>query len=218
MKEYDVKITETLEKTVTVEAKSRADAEEQVRTAYYNSEYILDSENFTGVEFGTTEEREIQQEQAETMTVLLVKPYMYPQQVQIGCDLEDLQKAVGGDIEAVYPFNEPVALVMHDEGKIMGKDLNRALRDGDGEIYDIIAGDFLVVGLGEEDTMKKNSVPLSPGKACTSLRVVSGRLLNRSSSTFSLIFSLRWQREKRLDMNAGQRNTTVKKLPGQSAS
>lgn len=40
---------------------------------------------------------------------------------------------------------------MHDEGKIMGKDLNRALRDGDGEIYDIIAGDFLVVGLGEED-------------------------------------------------------------------
>ena len=87
MKEYDVKITETLEKTVTVEAKSRADAEEQVRTAYYNSEYILDSENFTGVEFGTTEEREIQQEQAETMTVLLVKPYMYPQQVQIGCDL-----------------------------------------------------------------------------------------------------------------------------------
>ena len=89
MKEYDVKITETLEKTVTVEAKSRADAEEQVRSAYYNSEYILDSENFTGVEFGTTEEREIPQEQAETMTVLLVKPHMYPQQVQIGCDLED---------------------------------------------------------------------------------------------------------------------------------
>ena len=62
-----------------------------------------------------------------------------------------MQKAVGGDIEAVYPFNEPDALVMHDEGKIMGKDLNRALRDEDGEIYDIIAGDFLVVGLGEED-------------------------------------------------------------------
>ena len=134
MKEYDVKITETLEKTVTVEAESRADAEEQVRSAYYNSEYILDSENFTGVEFGTTEEREVQQEQAETMTVLLVKPHMYPQQVQIGCDLEDLQKAVGGDIEAVYPFNEPVALVMHDEGKIMGKDLNRALGDGDGDL------------------------------------------------------------------------------------
>lgn len=151
MKEYDVKITETLEKTVTVQAESHDAAEEQVRAAYYNSEYILDSENFTGVEFGTTEEREVQKEQAGTMNVLLVKPFMYPQAVQIGCELEDLQKAVGGDIEATYPFNEPVALVMHDEGKLVGKDLNRALRDDDGDIYDIIAGDFLVVGLGEDD-------------------------------------------------------------------
>lgn len=60
MKEYDVKITETLEKTVTVQAESHDAAEEQVRAAYYNSEYILDSENFTGVAFGTTEEREVQ--------------------------------------------------------------------------------------------------------------------------------------------------------------
>ena len=151
MKEYDVKITETLEKTVTVQAESHDAAEEQVRAAYYNSEYILDSENFTGVAFGTTEEREVQKEQADTMNVLLVKPFMYPQAVQIGCELEDLQKAVGGDVEATYPFNEPVALVMHDEGKLVGKELNRALRDDDGDIYDIIAGDFLVVGLGEED-------------------------------------------------------------------
>lgn len=151
MKEYDVKITETLEKTVTVQAESHDAAEEQVRAAYYNSEYILDSENFTGVAFGTTEEREVQKEQADTMNVLLVKPFMYPQAVQIGCELEDLQKAVGGDIEATYPFNEPVALVMHDEGKLVGKELNRALRDDDGDIYDIIAGDFLVVGLGEDD-------------------------------------------------------------------
>ena len=132
-------------------AESHDAAEEQVRAAYYNSEYILDSENFTGVAFGTTEEREVQKEQADTMNVLLVKPFMYPQAVQIGCELEDLQKAVGGDIEATYPFNEPVALVMHDEGKLVGKELNRALRDDDGDIYDIIAGDFLVVGLGEDD-------------------------------------------------------------------
>ena len=151
MKEYDIKITETLEKTVTVEAASREEAEEQVRQAYYNSEYILDSENFTGVEFGTEAEREIVQEQKHLMDVLLVKPGMYPQAVQIGSELKDLQKAVGGDIEAVYPFNEEVALVVNDEGKINGSELNRALRDDNGQIYDIIAGDFLVVGLGEED-------------------------------------------------------------------
>ena len=151
MKEYDVKITETLEKTVTVQAESRDAAEEQVKDAYYNSEHILDAENFTGVQFGTQAEREIQKEQAPMMDVLLVRPNMYPQAVQVGCELEDLQKAVGGYIQAVYPFEEPVALVMDEEAKLTGKDLNRALRDEDGDMYDIIAGDFLVVGLGEED-------------------------------------------------------------------
>ncbi len=151
MKEYDVKITETLEKTVTVQAENRDAAEEQVKTAYYNSEHILDAENFTGVAFGTQAEREIQQEQIPLMGVLLVRPNMYPQAVQIGCELEDLQKAVGGDIQAVYPYEDPVALIMDDDGKMIGKDLNRALRDEDGNMYDIVAGDFLVVGLGEED-------------------------------------------------------------------
>lgn len=151
MKEYDVKITETLEKTVTVQAENRDAAEAQVKTAYYNSEHILDAENFTGVAFGTLAEREIQQEQAPMMDVLLIRPNMYPQAVQIGCELEDLQKAVGGDIQAVYPYEDPVALVMDEEAKLTGKDLNRALRDEDGNMYDIVAGDFLVVGLGEED-------------------------------------------------------------------
>ena len=59
LKEYDIIITETLEKTVTVQAESRDAAEEQVRTAYFNSEYILDAENFTCVEFCTQEERDI---------------------------------------------------------------------------------------------------------------------------------------------------------------
>ena len=151
MKEYDIKITETLEKTVTVKAESMEAAQAKVEEEYYNSEHILDSENFTGVDFSAEAEREIVQEQKEQLDVLLVKPGMYPQAVQIGSELEDLQKAVGGDIEAVSPYNEPVALIVNDEGKLNGSELNRALRDNEGQIYDIVAGDFLVVGLGEED-------------------------------------------------------------------
>lgn len=117
MKEFDINITETLEKTVTVEAETRADAEEKVRQSYYNSEIILDSENFTGVDFKTGEEREITDERKEMMDVLLIKPGMYPQAVKIGSELEDLQKAVGGDIEATYPFDDEVALVVNAEGK-----------------------------------------------------------------------------------------------------
>ena len=151
LKEYDIKITETLEKTVTVKAESMEAAQAKVEEEYYNSEHILDSENFTGVDFSAEAEREIVQEQKEQLDVLLVKPGMYPQAVQIGSELEDLQKAVGGDIEAVYPYNEPVALIVNDEGTLNGSELNRALRDNEGQIYDIVAGDFLVVGLGEED-------------------------------------------------------------------
>lgn len=58
---------------------------------------------------------------------------------------------VGGDIEAAYPYDDPVALVMNGEGKLNGLPLNRALRTDDGDLYDIVAGDFLVVGLTEED-------------------------------------------------------------------
>ena len=41
--------------------------------------------------------------------------------------------------------------VYNDDGKLMGLPLNRALRDENGQMYDAVAGDFLVVGLGEED-------------------------------------------------------------------
>ena len=65
--------------------------------------------------------------------------------------LKSLQREVGGYIEAIYPFPEPVAIVCRETGKLDGCPLNRALRDEEGAIYDIIAGTFLVVGLTEED-------------------------------------------------------------------
>ena len=69
---------------------------------------------------------------------------------EIDPGLHALQAEVGGDIAASYPFDDPVGLVLNDEGKLIGLDLNRSLRDEHGEIYDIVAGTFLVVGLGEE--------------------------------------------------------------------
>lgn len=152
MKEYDIKITETIEKTVTVRAENLSEAQEKVRKSYSDSVYDLDPVTLVNTEFKVESEKMIDVDSLLKMDVLLVKPNMYPQAVQIGCELEDLQNAVGGEIEAIYPFNEPVALIMDGNGKVFGKELNRALRDEvNGEIYDIVAGDFLVVGLGEED-------------------------------------------------------------------
>ena len=85
------------------------------------------------------------------MNVLMVEPGKAPYETQIGDDLQSMQALVGGYLEAVYPFEQPVALVCCESGKLDGLPLNRALRDADGDIYDIVAGNFFIVGLGESD-------------------------------------------------------------------
>ena len=85
------------------------------------------------------------------MKVLMVEPGKTPCEAEIESGLKSLQAAVGGDIQSVYPYEDPVALICNDEGKLMGLPLNRALYDEDGNIYDIVAGNFLIVGLGEEN-------------------------------------------------------------------
>ena len=92
------------------------------------------------------------EQEKNTLTVLEIAPGQYPKQVEIDPDLKALQQAVGGSIGASYPFaDDPVAIIYNDDGKLMGLPLNRALRDEDGQMYDAVAGTFLVVGLGEED-------------------------------------------------------------------
>ena len=90
-------------------------------------------------------------EQQEKLTVLLIEPECYPKTIEIEPGLEPLQKAVGGWIEAVYPWEDKAAIIVNEEGKLDQLPLNRALRTEDGEIYDITAGNMVIVGLGEED-------------------------------------------------------------------
>lgn len=84
------------------------------------------------------------------MKVLVVEPQK-PCRVQEIESLPDMQQLVGGDIEAVYPFQEPVALVCNADGKLLGLPMNRPLLDKDYLPYDIIRGTFFVAGLGQED-------------------------------------------------------------------
>ncbi len=93
----------------------------------------------------------------EKMTVLVVEPLKEPYVKQIAPGYRSMQAEVDGTFQAIYPYDDPVALVCNDEGKLLGMDLNRGLRDDAGSLYDIVAGTFLVVGLGEEDF-----APLSP--------------------------------------------------------
>ena len=51
MKTYDVTITETLKRTVTVKADSLSQAEQMVTDGWKNSEYILNADDFVNVDF-----------------------------------------------------------------------------------------------------------------------------------------------------------------------
>lgn len=80
------------------------------------------------------------------MNVLIIEPGKKPREAEIGNGLESMQAVVGGYIEAIYPYDDSVALVCNEEGKINGLPLNRKLED-----YDIIAGTFFICGLSEDD-------------------------------------------------------------------
>lgn len=83
-------------------------------------------------------------EREETLKVILVKPGQIAEQVEIDDTLEAMQDAVGGYIESYMPFEDEVAIVCNDEGKMNGLPMNRAIKNGNGEIIDIIYGDFFI--------------------------------------------------------------------------
>lgn len=80
------------------------------------------------------------------MRILVVEPERRPEAKEIDGSLQSMQEIVGGLIQSVYPFEEPVALVCNDEGKFMDFLPNRALRDRNGQMYDIVFGTFFLCG------------------------------------------------------------------------
>mgnify|MGYP002646866557 CR=1 FL=1 len=89
----------------------------------------------------------------QKIKVLALLPMELPKEIDLDNTLEAMQKFVGGLIECITlsDTGSAVTLVCNDEGKLMGLPLNRALFDDDGHVYDIVSGNFLIVGLGEED-------------------------------------------------------------------
>ena len=80
------------------------------------------------------------------MNILVVEPGQRPRRADIPHTLRDMQKTVGGYIEIIRPFDDPVALVCDEEGKLKDYELNRAIAG-----KDIIAGTFFLAGVDEDD-------------------------------------------------------------------
>lgn len=134
---YKVRITENLEREVETEADSQEEAEALVETAWKHGEYVLDAEDFVSVDFQADEVQ-------EQIKVLFVQPGKVPEVIQMGTNLEDMQDVVGGDIEMYQPFEDDVAIICNENGKMDGLALNRAVYDASGRRVDIMAGDFFI--------------------------------------------------------------------------
>ena len=64
--------------------------------------------------------------------------------VEIEDKLEAMQELVGGLIQEYMPWEDEVALICNEEGKMTGLPLNRGIKDENGQLQDIIAGDFFI--------------------------------------------------------------------------
>ena len=80
------------------------------------------------------------------MDVLVVEPGYAPYEKSIN-GLDEMQATVGGLIQAIYPYEEQVAIVCNEEGLLHSLEFNRSVPGG----YGGVVGTFFICGLGEED-------------------------------------------------------------------
>jgi len=103
--------------------------------------YYCDSIGFKEIDFDT----ELCHEPKSAMiTVVMCEPGKKAYVTEVGSELESLQAAVGGCIEAYYPFESEEAIVCNDEGKINGMSPCRGINNDEGELMDIIFGKFFI--------------------------------------------------------------------------
>lgn len=102
---------------------------------------FCDSVGFRNISFDPYLTEELKEER---ITVVLCVPGKCAKVTEIENTLEGLQRAVEGNIEAFYPFEEQVCIVCNEEGKFNGMEPNRAVYGEDGIIMDVVFGPFFI--------------------------------------------------------------------------
>ena len=108
--------------------------------------YFVDSIGFKSISFDKSPCKVPVKASDGKISVLLVEPNKYPKMIEIDDTLEVMQTVVGGDIEEYMPFEDEVAIICNEEGKITGMAPNRAVyEENSREMLDIICGKFFIV-------------------------------------------------------------------------
>lgn len=88
------------------------------------------------------------------MQILVVEPRKTPCLREV--EESDFHSILGGDYSVTHPFGPEVAVLCREDSRESGLEWNRALYNGRGQVYDVIAGTFLVAGM---DGDKITSLP-----------------------------------------------------------
>ena len=97
--------------------------------------HFCDSIGFREVDFDPDMTEPLKEKKIK---VVLCEPGKVARVAEIGTELSDLQRVVGGLIEPYYPFEEQVCIVCNDEGKYNGMRPCRAIYGEDREMMDIM--------------------------------------------------------------------------------
>lgn len=89
--------------------------------------YFVDSIGFKSISFDKSLCKEPVEAGSGKISVLLVEPNKYPKMIEIDDTLEAMQVVVGGDIEEYMPFEDEVAIICNEAGKVNGLTPNRAV-------------------------------------------------------------------------------------------
>ena len=121
--------------------------------------YFVDSIGFKSIPFDKSLCKEPVEAGSGKISVLLVEPNKYPKMIEIDDTLEAMQAVVGGDIEEYMPFEDEVAIICNEEGKVNGLTPNRAVyEENSREMLDIICGKFFIA-YAPFDAEKFQSLP-----------------------------------------------------------
>ena len=102
-------------------------------------------------------------EETNRLKVIVCRPLEKAEVIEINDDLDTMQSLVGGMIEEYMPFDDEVAIICNEEGKLNGMPLNRAIYDESdgkrGEMIDIIAGQFFLANAPYESEKFQSLTP-----------------------------------------------------------
>ena len=110
--------------------------------------HFCDSIGFREVDFDPDMTEPLKEKKIK---VVLCEPGKVARVAEIGTELSDLQRVVGGLIEPYYPFEEQVCIVCNEESKINGMRPNRSVKNDDGVMVDFIFGPAFICDCRSEN-------------------------------------------------------------------